>query len=71
MIRLIYLNTLGIPAVYMGEINAQDEVKLQDGSVTVVYMSPENAFGDGRTWLQSCKGICGLFVDESHCIVKW
>ena len=70
------LNAIGIRAVYMGEISDQDQMELvlQGGLSTVpmvVYMSPENALGSGRSWIQSCKGICGLFVDESHCIGKW
>ena len=68
--QLNSLELKGIPSVYLGD----DED--HDGNVTtakIVLASPETMLGGKgrRLLLQNRNRICGLFVDESHCVAMW
>lgn len=52
-----------------------DAAKIANGEISVVYTSPETLTTKRCRDLLSRRNvrenICGLFVDESHCIYKW
>ena len=70
-----HLKSLGIKATYLSDKEMSDQ-KLQSGEYTFVYTSPESLLSDGaRRELFSSKEykdrICGVVVDEAHCISHW
>ena len=65
----------GVKAVYIGKTSVDDEKQLKEGQFSLVFCSPEGILSDRGTALLSSpiyrNHVCGVFVDEGHCIAKW
>lgn len=66
----------GVRAIYMGEMSGtEDQKQLRDGTFSLVFCSPEGIFSaKGAAIMSSAvyrNHVCGIFVDEGHCIAKW
>ena len=64
----------GVKAVYIGETSVEEK-QLKEGLFSVVFCSPEGILSDRGTALLLLPvyrdNVCGVFVDEGHCIAKW
>ncbi|XP_070548878.1 ATP-dependent DNA helicase RecQ-like [Ptychodera flava] len=71
------LREKGINAIYLGECRLEDlKRELNGGDCRFIFASPESLLErkDTRQLLQTKPYrdmICGLFVDEVHCVAKW
>lgn len=75
-----YLNNIGIPATHLYGTNdsavwSKTSELIKSGQISVVFASPETLTTRHGKDLLSNKDVrtrvCGLFVDECHCIAKW
>ena len=75
------LKKKNIPALHLHGSASEDTeweseaLKVKHGQVSIVYASPETLSTkrcrDLLTTRNVRENICGIFVDESHCIYKW
>ena len=69
------LTEIGIKAVYLGDVEGEGWKDVERGNFSLVYGSPEMLLDEkGSEILMSdvyTDRLCGLFVDEAHCIIKW
>ena len=75
------LKKKNIPALHLHRPASEDTeweseaLKVKHGQVSIVYASPETLATkrcrDLLTTRNVRENICGIFVDESHCIYKW
>ena len=70
------LTKLGIPAVSLSDINAEDANRVEEGHFKVVYGSPESWLNNER-WRKVFSSdiyvlkLCAIAVDEAHVIKQW
>ena len=70
------LTKLGIPAVSLSDINADDANRVEEGHFQVVYGSPESWLNNER-WRKLFSSdiyiskLCAIAVDEAHVIKQW
>jgi len=68
---------LGLKAVNLSSVveNSVDWQSVVNGEFSIVYSSPEKILSDKGTKLLTSshynKHLCGIFIDEGHCIAKW
>ena len=68
---------LGLKAVNLNSLAQNNEAwqSALNGEFQVVYSSPETILSDKGTKLLTSnkytKNLCGIFIDEAHCIAKW
>ena len=69
------LKRSGVTALYIGETTAEEDVLMKEGRYSLLFSSPEGILSARGTRLLTSavyrNNVCGIFVDESHCIVKW
>ena len=71
------MNSKGIPALHLqvGLNWARDSASIASGKYSILFGSPETfANSSTKDLLASSDirtNICGIFVDESHCIEQW
>ncbi|XP_072019642.1 uncharacterized protein, partial [Amphiura filiformis] len=75
-----YLNNIGIPSTHLHSVNEPSEWSkcsslIKKGHYSLVFASPETLTSKPAKELLASRevrsSICGLFVDECHCIAKW
>ena len=74
--QLARCQTIGLEAaIAIGDIGDDVMNGAAQGKYSVVFVSPEALQSDrGREFLQLDSvyhRLCGLFIDESHCVSKW
>ena len=61
--------------MYLGDVEGEGWRDVERGMFSLVYASPEMLLDQkGSEILMSdvyTDRLCGVFVDEAHCIVKW
>lgn len=69
------LRQKGISAVNVATVRSDEERKLlQEGKFSVVFATPESLLKSGTGLLHLTvyrENVCGIFVDEGHCVAKW
>ncbi len=69
------LRQLGIRAINVAAAKSDEEkCDLKNGKFSVVFATPESLLKSGTGLLHSSvyrDNVCGIFVDEGHCVAKW
>ena len=71
------LRQRNVTAGYVTDVLKQpvEMALLRQGKLSIVFASPETLLGPlGRELLTSSvyqHNLCGIFVDEGHCVAKW
>tara|TARA_B110000881_G_C18512965_1_gene483294 strand:+ start:108 stop:602 length:495 start_codon:yes stop_codon:yes gene_type:complete len=70
--QVTYLNSVDIPAFHLQEV-ATSQAAIMNGNYSILFTSPEIATSQqGKELIAELRmNICGIFVDECHCIAKW
>ena len=54
------------------EITEEEDKEAKEGNYNLVFTSPKALFGSHRAMLIALKNkIDAVFIEESHCVVKW
>ena len=65
----------GIAAINLATTKtAQERRELADGKFSIVYATPESLLKAGTGLLSTQlyrDNVCGVFIDEGHCVAKW
>ena len=69
------LSNFGIKAAYLGDLDDAGWKDVEDGHFSLIYASPEMLLDDKCSSILMgdvyTNRLCGIFVDEVHCIAKW
>ncbi len=74
--QVAQMRELGIAARSLNSANSDEENDLtyreaQDGTLRLLYLSPERLARPGTTTLLSRIGVKAIAVDEAHCVSQW
>lgn len=69
------MGSKGITAMNISAAKTTSEkLKLSEGKYSIVFATPESLMKSGMGILHTSvyrQNVCGIFVDEGHCIAKW
>lgn len=69
------LAKLGVKAIYLGDASDEDWKNVEKGVFSMIYSSPEMILDDKCAAILMSElyteRLCGIFIDEVHCVTKW
>ncbi len=74
--QVMNLKETGVKALFLNSSLTPDEtrrakVKIRDGKVKLVYVSPEGILAPHLTEFFSTVKVCLIAIDEAHCVSQW